>query len=252
MKPTTGAPAGRRAAARARSSRRAARPASRRGTTDPARSRRPAGRRRGRRRRSRRRRRGPSRPCAASATSERSSVSEPRSQSASRRSTGDSRSCSCCCWIISTVMQPPGTARRCGRRSRTRWTGRRQACRRCPAAAGLVRDVVEVEPFLRALVVRASAARSGRAARGSWRPPPRRRRRRAGARSPTSARRPGRRWSPSTSLMRDRLGAVVERRRGAVRVDVDDVLRAVARVLERALHRRDRARRRPCPGAVRW
>ena len=101
-----------------------------------------------------------------------------------------------------------------------------------------VGHVVEVEPLVALLPAdrrrRDAVAQRERA----WRPPRPRRRRRAGGRSPTSSRRPGprRRALAERRLERLGLGAVVERRRGAVGVDVVDVV-----------GRRARRRRAPAP-----
>ena len=87
---------------------------------------------------------------------------------------------------------------------------------------------------------RASAAPRARAAPAPWRSPRPRRRRRAGGRSRTSSRTPGSLGarSPSASLSATRLGAVVERRRGAVGVDVVDVRGRRGRRPQRARDRR--------------
>ena len=115
------------------------------------------------------------------------------------------------------------------RRARSRGRGPRRARTR-PSVGGAIRS--------------RSASR--------WRPPRPRRRRRAGARSRTWSRTPGfARALAERELDRVRLGAVVERRRGAVRVDVVDRARADAGVGERGAHGGGLARP-VVAGAVRW
>ena len=145
-------------------------------------------------------------------------------------------------------------ARRCGRRSRTRSTCAIAALAVDLQRAGLARARSPGRGPPRAPRARASAARCGRAARAAWPPPRPRRRRRADGRSPTW-------WTTRGSscacvaehgLERQGLGAVVERGRGAVRVDVDDVL-AARGPRRRAPTASPRPRPRPSlSGAVRW
>ena len=119
---------------------------------------------------------------------------------------------------------PPDRARRCGRRSRTSWRSRPAAASRLQRARAL-RDVVEVELRVGLLVARAWAGSAVDAAQDR-----RDRLDRAGGAEQVPDRRLGRGDGDrrgvlaERGLQRGRLGAVVERRRGAVGVDVDDVL----------------------------
>ena len=167
-------------------------------------------------------------PMRRESTSVRSRSSEPGSQSTSRRSSGVSRSSGR--GTSASVMLPPDRARCCGRRSRTSWRSRSP---RAPSASASARarsgHVVEVELGVGLL----------EAERRRDQPRPQREDRRdrldrAGGAEQVPDRGLGRRdrdpWRvlAERRLQRDRLGAVVERRRGAVGVDVDDVLRVDA------------------------
>ena len=211
-------------------------------TTGPARSRRRGGRRRARRRRSRRRRRATSSPIRRDRTSVRSSAAsrvaerlEPleRDRGARRRRRGRAE-----------VMAA-------SRHSTALWPPKPNEFESATAAWPLTSsvrargDVVEVEPLVGLARSRASAARS------------RSRRASIVAIASTAPAAPSR-WpiadfveetgtggpSPSAALMRGGLRAVVERRRGAVRVDVVDVLRAEAGVAQRRAGSPGRRRRR--------
>ena len=150
----------------------------------------------------------------------------------------------------------PGRAPRCGRRTRTssRSPSGAAAVARSASGSRARRARSRGRGPRRAPRSRASAGRPCRAGRARSRSPRPRRRRRAGGRSPTWSSETGAsaRSSPSAALDRVGLGAVVERGRGAVGVDVVDVARPRPGVRERQL---DRARRRRGPsgsGAVRW
>ena len=135
-----------------------------------------------------------------------------------------------------------GRGPRCGRRSRT--SSRSRPAR--PRAVAVARARAASPGRSRgrgpgrARPSRRSAGRSRAAARRASRSPRPRRRRRAGGRSPTSSTRPAASRAASPSARLDRLGlaAVVERGRGAVGVDVVDV------VGRRGRRRRARARSR--------
>ena len=148
--------------------------------------------------------------------------------------------------------------RRCGRRSRTSSRSRRAARgprRSCAARARAPRRArSRGRGRGRARPSRPSAARCRGAAPRRSRSPRPRRRRRAGARSPTSSRRPGARRarSPSAAFSASVSRAVVERGRGAVRVHVVDLVGLDAR-RPRAPGSIARAASRPVgSGAVRW
>ena len=132
--------------------------------------------------------------------------------------------------VVAAEAERVGDRDRAPRRRRARAAGRGRARSR-----GRARGRAARSPSVGGIDAR-------RAARGSSRPPRRRRRRRAGARSPTWSRTTGiaRGALAERGLQRDRLGAVVERRRGAVRVDVVDVRRRRRR--RRASARADRRR----------
>ena len=257
MKPTTGAPA--RPASRSTRTivSACARRASRRGTTGPARSRatgrpstRPAPpmtpspgarafahapRRRRRERRSVQR---------AGVAERLEPLAAARASPASRTAIGVVRH---------AVTRPPGRARRCGRRTRTSSTARSAGLPFDVQRRGPSGHVVEVHALLGLLPASVGGAIRSRRAR-RWRRPRPRRRRRAGGRSPTSVEETGISSArvAERELDRLRLGAVVERRRGAVRVDVVDVLRLSGRRPQR--HARS-PRAAPGPsgvGAVRW
>ena len=232
MKPTTGAPA--RPASRStrtivvgvRLAERAAEVRRR-----PARSRRPAGRRRGRRRRRRRRPRAPSRPCAWTTTSERRRVSEPASHSTSAARSGRQP-------LGRRPARGPsaveGHAHAASKQSTALW----------PPNPNEFESAIGGRPF----GLQRAGPRSGRSRGRALAPAPRSpasagpcvsRSARMVATASTAPAAPSRcpiadlvedtgispAWSPSASLIAVVSARVVERRRGAVGVDVVDVLR---------------------------